>query len=55
MVVAHDLAVHETIRRTGRLERLPPHAWFLGSAVFHYLGPAFAVLLFVAVQPLGVA
>ena len=53
--MAHDLAVHETIRRTGRLERLPPHAWFLGSAVFHYLGPAFAVLLFVAVQPLGVA
>ena len=53
--MTHDLAVHETSRRTGRLERLPPHAWFLGSAVFHYLGPAFAVLLFVAVQPLGVA
>jgi len=55
VVVSRDLAVHETSRRTGRLERLPPHAWFLGSAVFHYLGPAFAVLLFVAVQPLGVA
>ena len=26
-----------------------------GSAVFHYLGPAFAVLLFARVEPLGVA
>jgi inner membrane transporter RhtA len=39
-----------------RLERgLPPHAYFVGSAVFHYLGPAFAVLLFARVSPLGVA
>jgi inner membrane transporter RhtA len=35
--------------------RLPPHAYFVGGAVFHYLGPAFAVLLFVRVSPLGVA
>lgn len=35
--------------------RLPPHAYFLVSAVFHYLGPAFAVLLFAHVAPLGVA
>jgi inner membrane transporter RhtA len=35
--------------------RVPPQAWFLVSAVFHYLGPAFAVLLFTRVQPLGVA
>src|ERR1700685_2159711 len=28
--------------------RLPPHAYFLVSAVFHYLGPALAVLLFAA-------
>jgi len=34
---------------------VPPHAWFAGSAVFHYLGPAFAVLLFPAVGVLGVA
>ena len=34
---------------------VPPHAYFLGSAVFHYLGPAFAVLLFVRVDALGVA
>src|SRR3954466_7316537 len=37
------------------LERLPPHAYFLVSAVFHYLGPAFAVLLFARVDALGVA
>ena len=36
-------------------DRLPPHAYFVGSAVFHYLGPAFAVLLFARVEPLGVA
>jgi len=34
---------------------MPPHAFFLVSAVFHYLGPAFAVLLFSNVAPLGVA
>jgi inner membrane transporter RhtA len=40
----------------GRLaERTPPEAYFVGSAVFHYLGPAFAVLLFARVDPLGVA
>lgn len=36
-------------------DRVPPHAYFLISAVFHYLGPAFAVLLFAHVAPLGVA
>src|SRR6059036_972235 len=34
---------------------VPPHAYFVGSAVFHYLGPSFAVLLFARVEPLGVA
>jgi inner membrane transporter RhtA len=33
----------------------PPHLYFVVSAVFHYLGPAFAVLLFARVQVLGVA
>jgi inner membrane transporter RhtA len=37
------------------VRRLPPHAYFVGSAVFHYLGPAFAVLLFARVDVLGVA
>jgi inner membrane transporter RhtA len=32
-----------------------PELYFAGSAVFHYLGPAFAVLLFVRVDVLGVA
>jgi inner membrane transporter RhtA len=35
--------------------RVPPHAYFLVSAVFHYLGPAFAVMLFAQVAVLGVA
>ena len=34
---------------------MPPHAYFLVSAVFHYLGPAFAVLLFAQRGVLGVA
>ena len=33
----------------------PPHAYFVASAVFHYLGPAFAVLLFARLDVLGVA
>ncbi len=35
------------------MDRIPPQAYFVGSAVFHYLGPAFAVLLFARVGPLG--
>lgn len=31
------------------------YSYFVGSAVFHYLGPAFAVLLFALVPPAGVA
>ena len=33
----------------------PPEAYFVVSAIFHYLGPAFAVLLFARVDVLGVA
>ncbi len=36
-------------------ERVPPQLFFIVSAVFHYLGPAFAVLLFAQIAPLGVA
>jgi inner membrane transporter RhtA len=39
----------------GVTERVPPHLYFFVSAVFHYLGPAFAVLLFARVDVLGVA
>ena len=38
-----------------RAQRVRPELYFVGSAVFHYLGPAFAVLLFGLVEPLGVA
>lgn len=41
--------------RSGWLTRLPPQSFFLVSAVFHYLGPSFAVLLFARVSVLGVA
>src|SRR5438067_5488453 len=33
----------------------PPESFFVGSAIFHYLGPAFAVLLFARISPTGVA
>jgi inner membrane transporter RhtA len=43
----------------GRVARtvaaLPPSSFFLTSAVFHYLGPSLAVLLFAHVDVLGVA
>ena len=44
-----------TPRFTKAAEAVPPHAWFGVSAVFHYLGPSFAVLLFPAIGVLGVA
>src|SRR5215213_6028119 len=37
------------------IDRPPPHLYFVVSAIFHYLGPAFAVLLFARVEVLGVA
>ncbi|MES2936828.1 MAG: EamA family transporter [Pseudomonadota bacterium] len=48
----HTEAVHPP---ASLADRVPPHAYFAGSAVFHYLGPSFAVLLFASVAPLGVA
>src|SRR5579884_3550464 len=44
-----------TIPPSSMPNRIPPHIFFLVSAVFHYLGPAFAVLLFAHVSVLGVA
>ena len=38
-----------------RVAALPPTSFFLTSAVFHYLGPSLAVLLFAHVDVLGVA
>ena len=37
------------------VRRPPPHVYFVVSAIFHYLGPAFAVLLFARVDVLSVA
>lgn len=42
-------------RHTRNHTQIPPVAYFLVSAIFHYLGPAFAVLLFAHVEVLGVA
>jgi inner membrane transporter RhtA len=55
---AHAEAVASSSR--GRFLRravtaAPPESFFVGSAIFHYLGPAFAVLLFARIQPAGVA
>ncbi len=44
------------VGRFGRVvDRLPPASYFVVSAVFHYLGPSLAVLLFVHVEAIGVA
>jgi inner membrane transporter RhtA len=40
---------------TRRSSGIPGWSYFVGSAVFHYLGPAFAVLLFTRLAPAGVA
>ena len=42
-------------RRRTIAQSAPPEAYFVVSAIFHYLGPAFAVLLFARVEVLGVA
>jgi inner membrane transporter RhtA len=42
-------------RRASLVDAAPPQLWFVISAVFHYLGPSFAVLLFAHVGVLGVA
>ena len=49
------LSLHARPSVFRRLTDAPPSTFFVGSAVFHYLGPAFAVLLFARVDPLGVA
>jgi inner membrane transporter RhtA len=43
------------LARPALAAEIPPHLYFVVSAVFHYLGPAFAVLLFARVDVLGVA
>src|SRR5919198_6411472 len=43
------------VARRRLAQTAPPEAFFVVSAIFHYLGPAFAVLLFSYVDVLGVA
>jgi len=43
------------VRKADVTSKVPPHVYFFVSAIFHYLGPAFAVLLFSSVPVLGVA
>jgi inner membrane transporter RhtA len=52
-----DLAAARSPHRRAarKVAGAPPSAYFLFSAVFHFLGPSFAVLLFARVQVLGVA
>src|SRR2546421_9892616 len=53
--MAKDATSPAVARRPVVGPALPPHVYFVVSAVFHYLGPAFAVLLFQRVDVLGVA
>jgi inner membrane transporter RhtA len=52
---APHVGAPETTPACGWLDRLPPQSFFAVSAVFHYLGPSLAVLLFARVEVLGVA
>ena len=42
-------------RSTPVADLVPAQTYFVVSAIFHYLGPAMAVLLFARIEPLGVA
>ena len=54
--IVHPARAGAWSRTLARLSAdVPPHAYFLVSAIFHYLGPSFAVLLFARVDVLGVA
>jgi inner membrane transporter RhtA len=47
--------MNRAIASGGLMSRVPAPAFFLISAVFHYLGPCFAVLLFARIDVPGVA
>jgi len=56
MITNHSSVSKPSVAKVAAaIQKMPPHAWFMVSAVFHYLGPAFAVLLFPSVGVLGVA
>jgi inner membrane transporter RhtA len=54
-VAADTVTTGKPVGIASRMAATPPQAYFVGSAVFHYLGPSFAVLLFARVDVLGVA
>src|SRR5947209_15128080 len=43
------------VKKANITTTIPPHMFFFVSAIFHYLGPAFAVLLFASIPVPGVA
>jgi inner membrane transporter RhtA len=47
--------VTSTAQAPRAVRAVPPHGYFIVSALFHYLGPSFAVLLFARIDVLGVA
>jgi inner membrane transporter RhtA len=49
------ISAASAMARREPLRSLPPEAYFLVGAVFHYVGPSLAVLLFAYVDVLGVA
>src|SRR5438876_12085829 len=49
------LIAEATTAQLSYVKPVPPQGYFVGSAIFHYLGPSFAVLLFARVDVLGVA
>jgi inner membrane transporter RhtA len=53
--LATIVGVVQEAERQRLADRLPPASFFLVSAIFHYLGPSLAVLLFARVDVLGVA
>jgi inner membrane transporter RhtA len=55
MLTSYAPPVQNTAQSRGHWSRLPPQSFFLVSAVFHYLGPSLAVLLFARLDVLGVA
>ena len=56
ILATHDRPPGDRLSVAGqRIAALPPASFFVISAIFHYLGPSFAVLLFAHVSVLGVA
>src|SRR5256886_8045111 len=49
------LIAEATTAQLSYVKPVPPQTYFVASAIFHYLGPSFAVLLFARVDVLGVA